>query len=179
MTTTLHGHDVPLEGEREKERLDRELGETLEEIRVALPGVQVLFAFLLAVPFQSGWDDVTALQRGVYFGALCFALVASTLLISPSAYHRSNFRAYDKRRLIVLASAFTLAGIVALAIAMGLAIMLVADVLFDSRVAGLVAALAAALFFTLWFLVPLRDRREYRRHARELEESPSGERLET
>lgn len=163
--TTLHGHDAPLEGEREKERLDRELGETLEEIRVVLPGVQVLFAFLLAVPFQAGWENVSGLQRHVYFGSLCLALVASTLLISPSAYHRSNFRAYDKRRLIVLASTLTLAGIAALALAMGLAIMLVADVLFDSRVAGIVAAAAGSLFITLWFVLPLRDRREFRRQS--------------
>lgn len=160
---TLHGHDAPLDGEREKDRLDRELAETLEEIRVVLPGVQVLFAFLLAVPFQSGWNYVNDLQRDVYFAALCLALVASALLISPSAYHRSNFRSYDKRRLIVLASRFTLAGIAALALAMGCAIMLIADVLFDSAIAILVAALAAALFVLLWFVVPLRDRRQFRR----------------
>ena len=163
MSTTLHGHDVPLEGEREKERLDRELAESLEEIRVVLPGVQVLFAFLLAVPFQAGWDGVTAFQERVYFIALCLALTASALLITPSAYHRSNFRAYDKRRLIVLTSALTLAGIAVLALAMGAAMLLIADYLFDLPGAIAVSAGAAVVFILLWFAIPLRDRRRFRR----------------
>jgi O-antigen/teichoic acid export membrane protein len=160
----LHGHDAPLaEGEREKDRLDRELGETLEEIRVVLPGVQVLFAFLLAVPFQSGWKQVTEFQKDVYFTALCLALVASAMLIAPSAYHRSNFRAYDKSRLIVLASRYSLAGITALAASMSVVTYLIADLIFSLSAAVAVAIAAALLFLTLWAWVPWRDRARMRR----------------
>lgn len=166
-TTALHGHDVPLdEDESEKDRLDRELNETLEEIRVVLPGVQVLFAFLLAVPFQSGWKQVSDAQRDVYFAALCLALVASALLISPSAYHRSNFRAYDKSRLIVLASRFALAGIVALAASMTGVIYLIGDVLFAAPAAGWVSVAAALMFTVLWVVIPWRDRIRYRSQVR-------------
>jgi predicted neutral ceramidase superfamily lipid hydrolase len=101
---SLHGADTPLDGEAEKTRLDREASELFEEIRVALPGVQVLFAFLLALPFQSRWKHVSELQQDAYFAALCLALLASMLLIAPSAWHRTNFRRYDKRRLVVIAT---------------------------------------------------------------------------
>lgn len=154
----IAGQDAPLEGEQLKERLDRELGEMLEEIRVALPGVQVLFAFLLALPFQAGWDVVTDMQRQVYFGSLCLALVASALLIAPSAYHRSNFRAYDKRHLIVVASRMALAGIAALGAAMTGTLFVIADVLFGTGEALVFAGLAAVLFMLLWGWLPLRDR---------------------
>ena len=160
----LHGQDAPLAGEEEKARLDRELSETLEEIRVALPGVQVLFAFLLALPFQSGWEKVSDAQRGVYFASLCLALVASALLIAPSAYHRSNFRAYDKRRLIVLASRLALAGIIALGAAMTGTLYVIADVLFGRSEALIFSGLAALLFITLWGALPLRDRLRIRDH---------------
>lgn len=149
--------------EQPEERLNRELIELLNELRVALPGVQVLFAFLLALPFQSGWDQVTDLQRDVYFVALCLALLASALLIAPSAYHRSNFRSYDKARLIVLASRLSLLGMASLAASMCGVMHLIADVIFGAS-AGLSAALAAAaLFVALWLFVPWRDRRAWRR----------------
>jgi hypothetical protein len=158
----ISGHDVPLEaGERAQARLDRELAETLEEIRVVLPGVQVLFAFLLALPFQSGWGQVTDLQRDVYFVSLCLALLATALLIAPSAYHRSNFRSYDKARLIVLASRLSLCGMATLAASMCGVMHLIADVIFGAS-AGVSAALAAAaLFVALWLFVPWRDRRAF------------------
>lgn len=158
----LHGHDVPLEGEGEKERLDRELSELLEEIRVALPGVQVLFAFLLALPFQAGWKGVTETQREVYFGSLCLALIASALLIAPSAYHRANFRAYDKQRLIVLSSGLALAGITALGASMTGTLFVVADELFGQTQAVTFSALAGLLFITLWGVLPWRDRARLR-----------------
>jgi hypothetical protein len=160
----LSGHDVPLdEGERAQERLDRELAETLEEIRVVLPGVQVLFAFLLAVPFQSGWDRVTDLQRDVYFVSLCLTLLASALLIAPSAYHRSNFRTYDKARLIVLASRLSLFGMASLAASMCGVMHLIADVIFGASTGISAAVAAAVLFLALWLFVPWRDRLAWRR----------------
>lgn len=162
----LHGQDAPLHGEERKDRLDRELVEMLEEIRVALPGVQVLFAFLLALPFQSGWADVTSVQRDVYFASLTLALVATAMLIAPSAYHRSNFRAYDKRHLIVVASRMAIAGIAAIGAAMTGTLFVVADVLFGTSQALAFASLAALLFVLLWFALPLRDRIRIRKRSR-------------
>ena len=78
--------------ETEGERLDRNLGELLQELRVALPGVQVLFAFLLAVPFQQGFTKITSFQKDVYFATLLLTAISAVLLISPSAYHRLTFR---------------------------------------------------------------------------------------
>ncbi|MCW2928525.1 MAG: hypothetical protein JWM86_2493 [Thermoleophilia bacterium] len=154
----LHGQDAPLDGEDQKERLDRELSELLEEIRVALPGVQMLFAFLLAVPFQSRWTHVTEPQRDVYFAALCLTLFATVMLIAPSAYHRTNFRAYDKRRLIVIASRLALAGIASLAAAMTGVIYVIGEQLFGTPQALAFSALAALLFVAMWGALPLRDR---------------------
>ena len=78
--------------ETEDERLDRNLGELLQELRVALPGVQVLFAFLLAVPFQQNFTEITPFEEKVYFGTLLCTAISAALLISPSAYHRLTFR---------------------------------------------------------------------------------------
>src|SRR3954471_7210178 len=86
--------------ETRKERIDRELIELLNELRVALPGVQFLFAFLLIVPFQQTINKVTDFQRGIYFVALAAAAVATTLLIAPAAQHRVLFRQYDKENLL-------------------------------------------------------------------------------
>src|SRR3954452_470776 len=86
--------------ESRAERVDRELIELLNELRVALPGVQFLFAFLLIVPFQQSIDKVTAFQRGIYFVALAAAAVATALLIAPAAQHRVLFRQHDKEKLL-------------------------------------------------------------------------------
>ena len=145
--------------ETEKERVDRELIELLNEIRVALPGVQVLFAFLLAVPFQGRWDSVTATQRGVYCTALCLSLAASALLIAPSAYHRINFRAEQKARLVIVSNRLTLAGIAALGLSMTCVLLLISDVLFGTPVALGVTAVAAATFIGLWVVLPILGKR--------------------
>src|SRR3954468_5668489 len=86
--------------ETPKQRHDRELIELLNELRVALPGVQVLFAFLLAVPFAQGWQKTTAFQRDVFFVAFLATAIASALLIAPSAYHRLRWRVEDKGRIV-------------------------------------------------------------------------------
>ncbi|MCW2923453.1 MAG: hypothetical protein JWM98_857 [Thermoleophilia bacterium] len=150
----------------DKERLDRELIELLNEIRVALPGVQVLFAFLLAVPFQARFAKVTDFQRDVYFVALLLTLVASVLLIAPSAYHRVNFRAYDKQRLVKLSGRLALAGIYVLGASMASVLLLISDVLFSRAEAWTVAGVATALVVGLWVVLPLtaRQRREAREH---------------
>jgi predicted neutral ceramidase superfamily lipid hydrolase len=159
---SLHGADTPLDGEAEKTRLDREASELFEEIRVALPGVQVLFAFLLALPFQSRWKHVSELQQDAYFAALCLALLASMLLIAPSAWHRTNFRRYDKRRLVVIATRSVLTSLALLALAMSAVLFVIADELFSTPAALGAAGVALIAFGIVWWLLPLRERAQYR-----------------
>ena len=144
--------------ETEEERLDRNLGELLQELRVALPGVQVLFAFLLAVPFQKGFEDVTEFQKIVYFATLILTAISATMLISPSAYHRITFRYQQKRRLVYYANRFAIVGLLFLALAMTGAILLITDVLFSTAAAVVTAGLALGVFGFFWFGLPLRRR---------------------
>jgi Family of unknown function (DUF6328) len=144
--------------ESEAERLDRNLAELLQELRVALPGVQVLFAFLLAVPFQQGFTKITSFQKDVYFVTLLLTALSAALLIAPSAYHRITFRLQQKDDLVFLANRLTIAGLSALALAMTGAIMLITDVLFDSVATALTSASALAVFITLWYALPLQRR---------------------
>jgi hypothetical protein len=145
---------------KSKEDLDRELIELLNELRVALPGVQVLFAFLLAVPFQQGWARVTDVQRIAFFLALMGAAVGSILLIAPTSYHRIRWRAYDKEQMLQTANRLAIAGTVSLAVGMTSAILLVTDIVFDLRVAVAVTIAVAILFAWFWYALPLGRRIE-------------------
>jgi hypothetical protein len=144
--------------ESEDERLDRNLGELLQELRVALPGVQVLFAFLLAVPFQQNFTDISRFEERVYFATLLCTAISAALLISPSAYHRLTFHLQQKRQLVFLANRLTIAGLGFLALAMTGAIVLITDVLFGGIATALFGAAAAAMFVVLWGVLPLRRR---------------------
>lgn len=144
--------------ESEGERLDRNLGELLQELRIALPGVQVLFAFLLAVPFQQNFTEIDGFEKGVYFATLLCTALSAILLIAPSSYHRMTFHLQQKRELIRLANRFTIAGLTFLALAMTGAIVLITDVLFGGVVTVVTGVGAAATFATLWYLLPLRRR---------------------
>lgn len=144
--------------ETEEERLDRNLGELLQELRVALPGVQVLFAFLLAVPFQKGFEEVTSFQKDVYFATLILTAISATMLISPSAYHRITFRYQQKRRLVYYANRFAIVGLAFLALAMTGAMLLITDVLFSTAAAFVTAGLALCVFGFFWFAMPLQRR---------------------
>lgn len=155
---TQQQHPTPDPVETEKERLDRNLMELLGELRVALPGVQVLFAFLLAVPFQARFADVTDFQRDVYFATLCCALVASACLIAPTAYHRITFRLRQKRVLLPLANRLAIAGLAALGLAMTGVMLLISDYLFSTTMAIVATTLSAALFAVLWGALPLHQR---------------------
>ena len=148
----------------------RELIELLNEIRVALPGVQVLFAFLLAVPFQQRFADATGFQRNVYFVTLSCSFVATALLIAPSALHRVNFRIADKRRILLISNWLTLAGIAVLAPAMIGVMLLIGDALFGRTTAVVTGAVAAAIFAAVWLALPLAERREAARARREQDE---------
>jgi fatty acid desaturase len=155
-------------GETRDERLNRQLDQLLQELRVAMPGVQVLFAFLLAVPFQQRFAQVTEFQQDVYFGTLLAAALASALFIAPTAYHRLMFQGGDKPRLVRISSNFALAGLAALAVAMNGAILLVTDVLFDGAVVVVTVVASVVVFVGLWFVLGLARRlsRE-REHERE------------
>lgn len=141
--------------ESEEERLDRNLEELLQGLRVAITGVQVLFAFLLVLPFQSGFPDVTEFQEKVYFGTLLCTALASALLIAPSARHRMRFRQGDKAYVVFSATSLTIAGLVFLALAMVGAILLVSDYLFGVLTTILATAVVAAALLWTWFASPL------------------------
>jgi len=141
--------------ETELERLDRNLNELFMGLRVALPGVQVLFAFLLVLPFQSGFPDVTAFQEKVYFATLLCTMIASVILIAPSARHRIRFRKDDKAYVVFTASRLTIAGLVFLGLGMIGAILLVSDYLFGAATATIATLLVAIALFWLWFGSPL------------------------
>jgi len=144
--------------ESRSQRINRELIELLNEIRVALPGVQFLFAFLLVLPFQQRGRQTTGFQREVYFATLLAAAVATALLIAPAAQHRILFRAKDKEDLLRRSNLSTLAGLVVLAFAISSALLLVVDVLFDRARAWIAAAAVAGLLLTWWFAVPFVQR---------------------
>jgi hypothetical protein len=144
--------------ESEGERLDRNLGELLQELRVALPGVQVLFAFLLAVPFQQNFTKITPFQEKVYFATLLLTAISAVLLISPTAFHRLTFRMQQKDHLVFLANRFSIAGLSALALAMIGAIVLITDVLYGPKATAVTGALSFLTFATFWFALPLRRR---------------------
>jgi hypothetical protein len=141
--------------EEEQERLNRQMIELLNELRVAMPGVQVLFGFLLAVPFQQRFSEVTDLQRNIYFVTLLAAATATAFLIAPSAYHRLAFEQGDRPRIIRVGTWQFLCGLVALAVAMNGAVLLVTDFLFQAGTVWVTLAFTASLFAWLWFGIGL------------------------
>lgn len=121
---------------------DRELIELLNELRVALPGVQVLFAFLLVVPFSQGFTKVTPTQKAVYFAAFLFTALATAFLIAPTSYHRLRWRAKDKEQMLVTSNRLTIVGTAALALAISCVVYFITDFLYSEMSAGVTAAMA-------------------------------------
>jgi hypothetical protein len=138
--------------------LDKELIELLNELRVALPGVQVLFAFLLAVPFANGWTRVTDLQRDVFFVAFLTTAAASILLIAPSAYHRLRWREGDKEQMLRTSNRLAIGGTIFLALGMTAVVFLISDILFSAWWAGLTTGVIAGGFAWFWYGLPLSRR---------------------
>ena len=151
-----------LRDETDTERLDRNLIELLQEVRVVQTGVQVLFAFLLTVPFSSRFDEITGFQRGAYFAALVGTAAASVLLIAPTSVHRILFRMGQKEYMVELSNRLAMGGLVSLAIAMVAAMLLVSDVMFGMAVAIVISLATAAAFAFVWAALPLRRRRDVR-----------------
>jgi Family of unknown function (DUF6328) len=141
--------------ETHKERVDRELIELLNELRVALPGVQVLFAFLFTVPFTDRFADLTDPQRTIYFTTFLLTILASACLMAPTGYHRLRFREGDKERMLQTSNRFAISGTALLALAIGSAALLVADLLYGTTAAVVVAGAVIALIAWCWFGLPL------------------------
>jgi hypothetical protein len=152
----------PSKGRRETkwERADRNMGELLQELRVALPGVQILFAFLLTVPFAQGFTRLEPAQRDLYFGVLMATALSTALLIAPSAHHRLLFRQRDKEHLVTMSNRLTIAGLMVLAVAITGAVLLIADLIFQGAQVWIFTAIAALMFIFLWVVMPLLRRRE-------------------
>jgi Family of unknown function (DUF6328) len=145
-------------GESEKARHDRELIELLNELRVVLPGVQVLFAFLLAVPFAQGWKRVTPFQKDVFFVAFLATAVSSALLLAPSAYHRLRWRVEDKGHIVRISNRLTIAGMFALLVSIAAAVLLVTDYIFGRTTAIATTAVVGIAFAALWYGLALYSR---------------------
>jgi cobalamin synthase len=137
-----------------EKKQDRELIELLNELRVALPGVQVLFAFLLVVPFSQGFAEVTATQKHVFFAAFVCTTVATLMLIAPSTYHRLRWREHDKEQMLTTSNKLVVVGMAFLALAMSCVVYFITSFLYPDA-AALVTAAAASAFAFLWFGLPL------------------------
>jgi amino acid transporter len=141
--------------ESEQERRNRELIELLNELRVALPGVQVLFAFLLAVPFANGFPKLGKLDRDIFFVAFISTALSTVTLIAPSSYHRLRWRQDDKERMLRVSNALTIAGLALLAIAITSTVFVITDFLFHRAWAAAFTAFVALVFLSLWYGLPL------------------------
>lgn len=137
---------------------DRELIELLNELRVALPGVQVMFAFLLAVPFSQGWTQVTDTQTVSFLVALLTTAIASALLIAPSSFHRIQWRQGDKERLLVISNGLAIAGLAFLAMAMCAVVFTITDYVVGGQFAIWSTGLMGLTFAVLWYAIPLYRR---------------------
>jgi hypothetical protein len=145
---------------------DRQMAELLQELRIALPGVQILFAFLLTVPFAQGFQDVTNFQRDLYFATLLATTASTACLIAPSATHRLRFHQKERAYIVESGNRLLIAGLVFLAIAIVCAVTLITDYLFGLGDSWFWPALVAVLVVVLWFVRPLL------RHARGVSSGP-------
>jgi hypothetical protein len=157
---------LPHRDETDTERLDRNLIELLQEVRVVQTGVQVLFAFLLTVPFSARFGEITGFQRAAYFTALVGATAASVLLIAPTALHRILFRMGQKDYMVDMSNRLALGGLASTAVAMVAVMLLVADVMFGLGVGIAIALVTALAFAGVWYAIPVRRRRWVRAHQR-------------
>jgi len=140
--------------ETEAQRIDRNVGELLQELRVAGLGIQVIFGFLLAMPFTQTFSSLDSEQRRLYLADVLLAALATALLTAPVAYHRIVFRRHQKHDLLRVANVLALAGLAAVALAIAGAVLLVVSVVYDGLVAAVIAALVAGVYFALWYVLP-------------------------
>ncbi len=149
------GGSAPVRDETEREQYDRNLVELMGELRVALPGVQVLFAFLLVAPFNQRFGTASQFDRKLYFATLLLTTLSSILLIAPTVMHRLTFRRGQKPYLVTASNRLVIAGMVVLSVAMTSAVGLVTHYLFGQTTAIITVALVLAAFALIWFALPL------------------------
>jgi hypothetical protein len=147
--------DVNTQDEEERKR-DRQMLELLNELRIALPGVQILFAFLLTVPFSVRFDKLTLFQRDVYYVTLIAATLSATCLIAPSAAHRLRFHQGERAWIVESANELMIAGLAFLALALGCSVLLITDMLFDGARVWIYSGTLAVFIVGLWFVRPLQ-----------------------
>jgi hypothetical protein len=154
-------HDEKLTAERSlmpESKQDRELIELLNELRVALPGVQVMFAFLLAVPFSQGWTKVTETQKVSFLVALLTTALATAFLIAPSSFHRIQWRQKDKEQLLIISNGLSIAGLALLAISTAAVVFTITDYVVGGQFAIWSTVLMGLTFALLWYAIPLYRR---------------------
>ena len=151
--------------ETEKERLDRNMTELVGELRVALPGVQVLFAFLLTVPFNQRFSQVTSFDETIYLITLLSTAVATALLLAPSALHRIEFRQDDKQHIVKIANRYAIAGFAALLVSVTGAVLLVTHFLYSDTTSYVCTAAVAVLLAMCWYVMPILRRARHGAHS--------------
>jgi hypothetical protein len=158
-------HSEPQSRQSSQEQDGQELRLFLQELRNVLPGVQVLFAFMLTMPFSQRFHELTQLQQYVYYASLLLTTAAALLLIAPAAHHRLLWHQGYQELNLRFENNLTIAGLIFLGPAMSGAIFLITDLVFDLVVASLVAVVMVISFVGLWFALPQwRSRHGGRRH---------------
>jgi hypothetical protein len=155
-----HVEQGPDDRDREERKRDRQMIELLNELRVALPGVQILFAFLLTVPFANRFADLTLFQRDVYYLTLIATALSTACLIAPSAAHRLRFHKGERTWIVETANELMIAGLAFLAFALGGSVLLITDLMFDGARVWIYSGAVLLVIVVLWFVRPLA------RHAR-------------
>ena len=156
----MSGSEPDLREESQAERDDRNLAELLQELRVAGLGVQVLFGFLLSLPFTNRFVKLGGTQRDLYLACLVLSAVATALLLGPVAYHRLVFRRGLKEGLIRAASVMATAGLATVGLAVSAAVLLVTSFVAGGLAGTLIAVFVACMFGMLWFAFPVVRRRQ-------------------
>jgi hypothetical protein len=151
----------PPENESEADRLNRNFDDLLQELRVSQNGTQILFAFLLTVPFSTRFGRVTDSQRAIYFVALLLSALSAMLLIAPAVMHRVLFRRHHKKELVETASGVALGGQTLLALAVAASVLLVTDYLYNEILAAFMSFIVLAWTTAWFFVVPLWIRRRH------------------
>lgn len=157
---TNDAHDKAGRDETHAERMDRNWDELMQELRVTQTGVQILSGFLLTLPFQDRFSDLSDVETAIYLIAVILAAIATVLIIAPVAYHRLLFRQQEKELLVQAGNRFARSGLLVLAFAVTTVIYLIFDVVLGTT-AGIVAFAALfTLFLTCWVLLPLWSARD-------------------
>ncbi|VVJ23073.1 Uncharacterised protein [Amycolatopsis camponoti] len=146
-------------GETRNEQLTRNIGELLQELRVAQAGVQILFGFLLSVVFTDRFHDASGFEKSLHLSAVALAVAATALLTAPAAWHRLLFRTGSRERILTVGNRLVLVGLVCLAFAITSTVALIAKVVYGEIAMIVLAALCVLLFGILWFVMPLRIHR--------------------